>query len=302
MGMIAALLLLLGQSEAEVQARHRSTLMELQKSVVAEETGQIDVALRICWRILEDPVLDPNRYPLGSDSRGYARSARSYAMRRLPAILESGGIHDQALQAYREYGKGPTIESGCGNAISQEAAFVLLGEARCLERLGRHSEAIAPLFKVEEDGLLLQDPWTSIHIVDLYEAADQIADLERILDQRDENFERRRDPKLVEKLSAKLLAWRPSYRIRRVLANRAAEKAGRWDELLRLLDTSTQDRLSTVIDAAHCLSRHPEVLEGWTDRNRPWIAYASDLAAGKIRPYRNPGTAFPSIPKDLRLK
>jgi len=167
---------------------------------------------------------------------------------------------------------------------------------------GRHSEAIEPYFQVEENGLLLQDPWTSVRIVDLYEAAGQIADLERELDHRDDQYVRRMDPKLREQLSPKLRAWRPSSRIRRVLANRAAEKAGRWDDLLGMVDTPTQERLSTVVDAAYCLSRHPEALNGRADQNRPWIAYARDLAAAKVRPVRNPGPAFPSIPKDLRLR
>ncbi len=297
MFMVAALLLLFAQSEADVRWRAEATRVEFRKAEEAEQTGQFDIALRICWKILDDPVLDPDRYKKLSEAHGCARTARARAKHLLPWILESGGIYDQAIAAYRSYAQGPLTTGFCGNALAEEEAYVELGLARCFERLGRPSAAIPHYFRVEEIGLLLKDPWTSIHLVDLYQAANQIADLERELERRDDEFARKRDPAVVARMSDRLKAWRPSWRIRQVLANRAAEKAGRWDELFAVLQGTPEESWAPGLDAAHCLARHPESMDRQTPRRQEWRDYIAGVADQSIPPRRNPGPAFPSIPR-----
>ena len=237
--------------------------------------GQHRVDEAISWfrRVLDEPTTGGR--DLGNNDRFYARRAIG------DCFLEQGQ-YDLALAAYRATRTKDSFSSGCGTCDDGVMNRTALYEGTCLEHLGRHPESVEGYY-----GRALShgggwDPFLSARLVDLYEAAGQVPDLEAMLDVED----KRDGPNAG---GARHLR---SWKTRRFLEIRRLEITQDWDSLASLVraENTTMgpetDHARTVdheaLEAAKRLARHPAEavprlklrLEASPPADRRWLYYA----------------------------
>lgn len=220
----------------------------------------------ISWfqRVLDEP--ENGRWALGDGGRFAAQWAIG------DCFLEQGR-YEQALAAYRATREKYPSRSGCGTCLDGELNRTALHEGACLENLGRHAEAAEGYYRRALSPGGDWNPILSSRLVDLYEAAGQVADLEAMLDAR----------------------HLPSGPLRRILEIRRMEIAQDWDSLVSLLrgehTTSGPEKQHArtveyeAMEAAKRLARHPDQavprikarLNTSRPQDRPWFFYALGL-------------------------
>ncbi len=210
------------------------------------------------------------------------------------AFLASGE-YEKALAAYREGIKSDGRDSFCGTCRESSLMFARFGEARALEFLNLHEQAVRAYF-----GILI-DAWGSdrlVHrrIVDLYEATGQAEFLKKILDPVDAERLRREEAARGSPLTPEEMErHRPTRFIRKLLHLRDQEREGEWAPLVDLIQGTGfpyQDAnwgaSFMVMEASRLLALHPreavplllEKLAVLKDRDALWVCYALARCGG----------------------
>lgn len=237
----------------------------------------------ISWfrRVLDEPEM--GRRALGDNDRFDAQ-------REIGDCYLERGQYDHALAAYRATREVYPFQNGCGTCQDGVLNRTALHEGVCLEHLGRHPEAVEGYYRRALSPGGGWYPMLSSRLIDLYEAAGQVADLEDMLDEH--------DGRLAGKVGGTKPADArdlPSWTIRRILEIRRLQVARDWDGLISLLHHEhttmgpEKQHARTLeyeaVEAARRLARHPGLtvgrlkarLETSRPEDRPWFFYALGL-------------------------
>jgi len=221
--------------------------------------------------------------------------ARAEAQWELAETLYAGGAYAEALSAYGEsrdkYPRRSLMVSPCGKVGAVARFEASLGEARCLECLGRHGEAVrAYLSMIYGDDTLAVwwDPGVCFRLVDLYESAGQAGDLRAILEEKDRAFVKRRVEEGKGWISESEASQDAPGRVaRRVMELRAWGGEGRWAALADLA-AGAPAKLDgfgpaywEAAETCRILARRPDaavpLLRQKLRGDCPWICFALGL-------------------------
>jgi len=236
----------------------------------------------LAWfrRVLDEPL------PAGEGSSGH-RFAAQWAIG--DCHLEQGR-YDLALEAYRATREEHAFRNGCGTCEDGVLNRTALHEGVCLEHLERHPEAVEGYYRRALSPGGAWNPMLSSRLVDLFEAAGQVADLEAMLDEQDGLIAGR-----VGGTKPSDARHLPSGTIRRILEIRRLQVDRDWDGLISLLHGEhttmgpENQHARTVeyeaMEAAKRLGRHPgrtvgrleARLETSRSGDRQWFFYALGL-------------------------
>ncbi len=294
--MMAAFCLVIFAAAQPREPDPAARLEDLRRAGAAlRDAGRLDeaaAAFRKAVGVPEPPGLDREALAAFLESRAEAQWD-------LAETLYARGAYEEALAAYVEsrdkYPRRSMALSPCGKVGAVARFEASLGEARCLERLGRYGEAAAAYLRMlyGDDSLAVSwDPEVSLRLVDLYEAAGQADDLRAILEERDGSWARRRVEESrgwISRSEAERDA--PGRFPRRVLELRRMEREQRWEDLAAVAAGGPEklDGYGPVYweaaEACRILARHPaqsvRVLlgraAGADPGARPWVIYALGL-------------------------
>jgi tetratricopeptide (TPR) repeat protein len=197
------------------------------------------------------------------------RNCRADAQWEIANCLFAKGDYSGALAAYQASEKKYAFHSCCGNWARRHESRCAVYRGLCLEHLGRYDEAVETYF-----GGATQQAWGNstmcIRIVDLYQSANQVETLMRVLGEIDIY---RRDKAIREHGSQ--IVEDPDFdehmftrTMRRILEIRALGKKEDVSALVELVVTASpkvhaheyRDRVThcDAIEAAKVLAQHPD--------------------------------------------
>ncbi|MDW8344941.1 MAG: hypothetical protein RMM51_10690 [Verrucomicrobiae bacterium] len=144
------------------------------------------------------------------------------------------GRYAEALAATQRAATKYRFPADCGLGVWSEKRRYQLREALCLGHLGRFDEAVAIYFEHATCGWS-KNPKLARRLVDLYEAAGQLADLERSLNRLDDEYAKQLSDHLPPEARKQFESHRPSEVVRRVMEIRRWGAERQWEKLISLL-------------------------------------------------------------------
>jgi len=236
---------------------------------LSKRNGDFDRAIGFFSSLLHAEV---NDLEPGAHIMEAYRNYRPNAQWETGNCLFAQGKYRQALEAYRGTETEYPFQSWCGNALAEYQYRYAFYQGLCHDWLGDPRTAVGLYFKaINESFMLYSNPVADLRIVDMYESAGQIEDLESVLEAMDEKHLARVERELGgldQKKKDEIMAWAPTKTMRRILEIRAMETERDWGSLISFLKIKgtvagpEEERVRRenweAVEAAGLLARHAD--------------------------------------------
>jgi tetratricopeptide (TPR) repeat protein len=219
----------------------------------------------------------------GGDLMTPYRNGRPRALWQIGHCELRRGRFAAALNAFHRVQYKEPFQSWCGNEQAAYEFAYRFYSAVCQEGLGRVEAAVRDYFRACDFATgFYFNPAAAQRLVDLYEAAGQLDDLGRILDEMDRRHLEAARAAAGRNYAAfddaESLEFSPAATMRAILRVRTAAAAGHWSELIPPLLSERMSRTAPdayedwlVIEISRVLARAP------VDSTRELLAVASRL-------------------------
>ncbi len=154
--------------------------------LLSKKRGNFPVAIQYFGELVR---ADVNDLELGRYIMDTYRNYRPRAQWEIGHCFLAQKEYEKALAAYRRAEREFSIRTWCGNERAEYRYLYAFYQGLCHEWLGHRTAAVKLYYKaiVDSHGLYF-DPQAHFRIVDLYQSAGQMGDLNQILDAVDERF------------------------------------------------------------------------------------------------------------------
>ena len=201
--------------------------------LLTKERGQFDRAIGYFSSLLNANV---NDLEPGGHIREAYRNYRPRSQWEIGNCLLAQKKYRKALAAYRLTESKYPFQSWCGNAHAEYRYRYALYQGLCHDWLGDPLTATGLYYKaINGSHGFYSDPVAHIRIVDMYEAAGQVKDLEQLLDSIDQEHLARVKQELGDRNKSTdegILKLSPTHTMRRILGIRTMAKGKDWDGLI----------------------------------------------------------------------